>query len=112
MKIKVRRYHPKFDPPSVVMEYEIDPDKTLLENLNRIKETKDSTLTFSQGCRSGVCGSCAVRLNGKEVLSCEVKPKDGDLVEPLSFMDVVRDLIVDRKRALDTIQKLKAFFLN
>ena len=112
MKIKVRRYHPRFDPPSVVMEYEADPNKTLLENLNQIKETKDPTLTFSQGCRSGVCGSCAVKLNGKEVLACEAKPNDGDLIEPLSFMECVRDLVVDRKDAFNSIARAKGYLIE
>jgi len=111
MKIKIRRYHPHFDPPSIEMEYEVDPQKTLLENLNHIKEKIDPTLTFSQGCRSGVCGSCAVRLNGKEVLACEAKVSEGDLVEPLSFLEVVRDLVT-AKADSQTIARAKGFLVQ
>ena len=68
---------------------------TLLTVLNHIKTKIDPTLTYSHGCRSGVCGSCAVRVNGREQLMCEYKPSDGDLVEPIRNTRVIRDLVVD-----------------
>lgn len=109
MKIDIKRFHPHFEPNSIIMSYDIDPNKTLLENLEDIKSKKDSTLTFTHGCRSGVCGSCAVKVNQKEVLACEYKPKDGDLVEPLSFLDVIRDLVVDIKPSLEKLKKAKTY---
>lgn len=68
---------------------------TLLTLLNHIKTKIDPTLTYSHGCRSGVCGSCAVRVNGREQLMCEYKPSDGDCVEPIQNARVIRDLVVD-----------------
>ena len=68
---------------------------TLLTLLNHIKTKIDSTLTYSHGCRSGVCGSCAVRVNGREQLMCEYKPNDGDRIEPIRNARVIRDLVVD-----------------
>lgn len=68
---------------------------TLLSVLNHIKTKIDPTLTYSHGCRSGVCGSCAVRVNGREALMCEYKPRDGDVIEPIRNARVVRDLVVD-----------------
>lgn len=68
---------------------------TLLTLLNHIKTKIDPTLTYSSGCRSGICGSCAVRVNGQEVLMCEYKPNDGDTVEPIRNVRVIRDLVVD-----------------
>lgn len=68
---------------------------TLLSVLNHIKTKIDPTLTYSHGCRSGVCGSCAVRVNGREQLMCEYKPSDGDVVEPIRNTRVIRDLVVD-----------------
>lgn len=68
---------------------------TLLTVLNHIKTSLDPTLTYSHGCRSGVCGSCAVRVNGREQLMCEYKPSDGDEVEPIRNARVIRDLVVD-----------------
>lgn len=68
---------------------------TLLSVLNHIKTKIDPTLTYSHGCRSGVCGSCAVRVNGREQLMCEYKPNDGDVVEPIRNARVIRDLVVE-----------------
>ena len=110
MRLKIKRYHPHFEPPLIVMEYEVEKKETLLEALQDIKK-KDRSLTFSFMCRSGICGSCAVRVNGKEVLACAYEPKDGDLVEPLSQMKVVRDLVVDMRLAFDTLKRAKAFML-
>ncbi|BAF69128.1 succinate dehydrogenase/fumarate reductase iron-sulfur subunit [Nitratiruptor sp. SB155-2] len=112
MKIKVRRYHPQFEPPSIDMEYEIPPQLTLLESLEYIKKEKDRTLTFSSMCRSGVCGSCAMRVNGKEVLACEYRVQEGDFVEPLQNSEVLRDLVVDGQKALETLKNAKAYPLS
>ena len=68
---------------------------TLLSVLNHIKTKIDPTLTYSHGCRSGVCGSCAVRVNEREQLMCEYKPSDGDVVEQIRNARVIRDLVVD-----------------
>jgi len=109
LKIDIRRYHPHFEPKSIIMSYEVPKNLTLLEALEHIKEKIDQTLTFSKGCRSGICGSCAVRVNEKEVLACEYKIKDNDLVEPLSVLDVIRDLVVDIKPALKTLKRAKTY---
>ncbi|MDP1784555.1 MAG: 2Fe-2S iron-sulfur cluster-binding protein [Sulfuricurvum sp.] len=91
MEILVKRSHE--DNPQA---YGVDVENvTLLTILNHIKTKVDSTLTYSHGCRSGVCGSCAVRVNGREELMCEYKPSDGDLVEPLRNATVIRDLVVE-----------------
>jgi len=100
VKLSIRRKTTEPTLREEVVEYEVDAqDATLLEILNEIKTTRDTTLTFSSGCRSSVCGSCAVRVNGVEKLSCVCKPKDGDLIEPLRNMEVIRDLVVDAEKA-------------
>jgi fumarate reductase iron-sulfur subunit len=103
MKIKVQREE--------LVEYDVAEfaDRTLLEILNCIKKNIDPTLTFSSGCRSSVCGSCAMRVNEKEVLACTYKPKDGDVVEPLRNLEVIRDLVVNMDRALQFNAKSKAW---
>lgn len=80
----------------VAQAYNIELENvTLLTVLNHIKTKVDPTLTYSHGCRSGVCGSCAVRVNGREELMCEYKPGDGDYIEPIRNARVIRDLVVD-----------------
>jgi len=105
MKIKLQR-------SDKIFEYEV-PLKgvTLLEAFGYIKENIDSTLAFSSGCRSSVCGSCAVRVNGKEVLACAYKPKNDDLIQPLRNMPVLRDLAVDMDGALAFNKIAKAWGL-
>ena len=84
---------------------------TLLEILTHIKQEIDPSLAFSSGCRSGVCGSCAMRANGKEVLACAYKPGDGDLIEPLRNAPLVRDLAVDMDKAYAFNKAAKAWQL-
>ncbi|WP_457597427.1 succinate dehydrogenase/fumarate reductase iron-sulfur subunit [Hydrogenimonas sp.] len=109
MKISIKRYHATRQPPSITQSFEIEEGVTLLEALQSIKAREDATLTFRAGCRSGVCGSCAVRVNGREVLACAYKPKEGDLVEPLRNEAVVKDLVVDQKEAFATLPRARAW---
>ena len=84
-------------------------ESTLLKALTYIKATADATLTFSAGCRASVCGTCSVRVNGKEELACAYKVQDGDVVEPLQYHPVLRDLKVDKNKAKETLQKSTAW---
>ena len=103
MKVSIQR---EFD----FIEYDVDmSDVTLLEVLNEIKTQQDSSLAYSSGCRSSVCGSCAVRVNGKEVLACSYKVEEGDKVEPLKNVPLLRDLVVDMDKALETNKRAKAW---
>ena len=82
---------------------------TLLTLLNTIKKELDPTLNFSSGCRSSVCGSCAMRVNDVEVLACAYKVQDGDRVEPLNNMPLIRDLVVDMEKAYSFNATAKAW---
>jgi fumarate reductase iron-sulfur subunit len=113
MKIEIKRYVNEEKLHEEQMAYEVELESaTLLEVLTHIKTKQDSTLSFSSGCRSSICGSCAVRVNGKEVLACAYKPKEGDLVEPLKNMPLVRDLVVDMEKALGFNKIAKAWAGN
>ena len=90
--------------------YEVDaPNATLLELLNKVKLEQDNTLSFSSGCRSSVCGSCSMRVNEVEVLACAYKVQDGDKIEPLKNMKVIRDLVVNMDKAYKFNAKSKAW---
>jgi len=82
---------------------------TLLQALYHIKSHIDNTLTFSSNCRSGICGTCAVRVNGKEVLACATMIKDNDLVEPLRYHEIERDLKVNKEKVRDTLKQSMAW---
>ncbi len=102
MKIAIQRTDER-------IEYEVQNILTLLEALEQIKQKHDATLSFSHGCRSSVCGSCAVRVNGKEELACAYRPKEGDVVEPLRNLPVLKDLIVDMNASLETNKRSHAY---
>lgn len=101
MKLSIQRYCPQSPRGAEFVDYEVALEgATLLEALTEIKTKTDATLSFASGCRSSVCGSCAMRVNGTEVLACAYKPKAGDRIEPLRNMPLIRDLIVDAESAL------------
>lgn len=81
----------------------------LLDALHEIKNKQDASLTFRSGCRSGVCGSCAVRVNGVEKLACKCVINDGDKVEPLANYEVLRDLVVDIEPAENKLKTIQPF---
>lgn len=88
-----------------VEAFEVSEGLTLLAALYEIKEKHDPTLTFSAGCRASVCGACAVRVNGKEVLTCAHKVTPEDHIEPLQYHPVLRDLKVDKIHAKETLKR-------
>lgn len=103
MKISIKR-------ENGFVEYDVEmQDATLLEVLNYIKSELDSSLTYNSGCRSSICGSCALRVNEKEVLACAYKVKDGDKIEPLKNAPVIRDLVVNLDKAYETNARAKAW---
>ncbi len=110
MKITVRRFCRHREPNSVDVEYEVPLERiTLLEALDYIKRKIDPTLTYSSGCRSEICGSCAMRVNGKEVLACNHKVEEGDFVTPLEKTSVLKDLVVDHDKPLQTLKRAKTW---
>ncbi len=103
MKVSIQR-------ENGLVEYEVALENaTLLELLSEIKTKQDNTLAFSSGCRSSVCGSCSMRVNESEVLACSYKVQDGDKIEPLKNVEVLRDLVVDMDRAYAFNAKAKAW---
>jgi succinate dehydrogenase / fumarate reductase iron-sulfur subunit len=81
--------------------YEIDLDKCgpmVLDALLYIKDNLDSSLTFRRSCREGICGSCAMNIDGTNTLACTKAIDDvrEDVkIYPLPHMDVVKDLVPD-----------------
>jgi len=90
-------------------DYNISDGLTLLQSFYEIKSEIDNSLGFKGGCRSGICGICAVRVNGKEELACGYRPKDGDEVTPLNYHKVIKDLIVDKSDAKETLKSSLAW---
>ena len=73
----------------------------VLDALIKIKNETDATLTFRRSCREGICGSCAMNINGVNTLACTQSIADvkGDIrIHPLPHMPVVKDLVPDLTR--------------
>ncbi len=102
---KVYRWSPDDGENPRLDEYEIDLDKCgpmVLDALIHIKNDVDSTLTFRRSCREGICGSCAMNIDGTNTLAClkHIDDCSGDAkVYPLPHMEVVKDLVPDLNRA-------------
>ena len=91
-------------------EYDIvEKVDNLLSILLLIKTTQNNSLSFRSGCRSGVCGSCAVVVNGVEKLSCKTTVKSNDIVAPLKNSRIIKDLIVDLSNQDKFLTESKAF---
>jgi fumarate reductase iron-sulfur subunit len=111
VKVKIERFCKHREPENAILvDYEVPMENvTLLEALTYIKTKIDPTLTFSSGCKSEVCGSCSVRVNGKEKLACGYKLQDGDVVEPLRYMEILKDLVVDHNKAQERLKRVKGW---
>ena len=81
----------------------------LLSVLLHIKATSNHSLAFRSGCRSGVCGSCAVTVNGVEKLACKTTIEPNDAVQPLKNSRVIKDLIVDIEDQEKFLNNAKAY---
>jgi succinate dehydrogenase / fumarate reductase iron-sulfur subunit len=100
---RISRFNPERDEKSRYDTFQVSIDNrmTVLDALQEIKHTQDASLAFRRSCRSGICGSCAMRINGLAKLACKTRAatefsKHGEvLVEPMENMGVVRDLVVD-----------------
>ena len=100
-RFKIYRYDPDSSENPRTDTYDLDLDRCgpmVLDALIKIKNEVDSTLTFRRSCREGICGSCAMNVDGTNTLAC-IKPIDevkGEVrIYPLPHMPVVKDLVPD-----------------
>ncbi len=98
---KIYRWSPDDDNLPTIDTYELDEDNCglmVLDALIKIKNEVDSTLTFRRSCREGICGSCAMNIDGTNTLAC-IKPiseiKSTVKIYPLPHLPVVKDLVAD-----------------
>ncbi|UCG36328.1 MAG: 4Fe-4S dicluster domain-containing protein [Candidatus Bathyarchaeota archaeon] len=111
VELKIQRFDPKKNKHYVsVYKVPISKGMTLLEAFIYIKDNYDETLTFRSSCRMGICGSCAVMVNGKPMLACYTQVlhlnTDSAKIEPLQNMPLIKDLVVDIQPFLDTYKRI------
>jgi succinate dehydrogenase / fumarate reductase iron-sulfur subunit len=104
-EFKIYRWNPDDKENPRLDIYEIDMDNCgpmVLDALIKIKDEIDTTLTFRRSCREGVCGSCAMNINGTNTLACTKyieSSSNAEVVYPLPHMHVVKDLVPDLTQA-------------
>ena len=109
---KVYRWNPDDGQNPRTDTYEIDLDACgpmVLDALIKIKNEVDPTLTFRRSCREGICGSCAMNIDGTNTLAClkPIQEVKGDVrIYPLPHMFVVKDLVPDLNQAYAQLRSI------
>jgi succinate dehydrogenase / fumarate reductase iron-sulfur subunit len=116
--VKVFRFNPEQDKKPHYETYKLsaEPTDRVLDLLEYIKGYFDGTLSFRRSCAHGICGSDAMRINGRNYLACKALVKDLNstriTVEPVLGLKVIKDLIVDMEPFFDHYRSVLPFFIN
>lgn len=84
----------------------------VLDALFHIKNNLDRTLGFRRSCREGICGSCAMNINGKNTLACLCPIEEKVVVYPLPHMPVIKDLVTDMTGFYKQYKEIKPWLHN
>ena len=114
---KIQRFNPDRDKRAHYQEYAIDLEQTdrVLDGLNEIKWRQDGTLTYRRSCAHGVCGSDAMRINGRNRLACKVLVKDLPAqitIEPMLGFTIIKDLVVDLEPFFEKYRSIAPYLVN
>lgn len=103
--IKAFRFNAETDYLPYIKQYEMEvgKDELILDLMNKIKWEHDGSFSYRRSCRHGICGACAIKVNGKAVLACKQNAIelldlfDNDItLEPSSKKRVIKDMIIDK----------------
>ena len=114
----VRRFNPEDDQEARWEDFDVQVHGTdrVLDALHKIKWEMDGSLTFRRSCAHGVCGSDAMRINGRNRLACKTLIKDLDIsqpiyVEPIKGLAVEKDLVVDMNPFYQAYKDINPFLI-
>jgi succinate dehydrogenase / fumarate reductase iron-sulfur subunit len=117
--IKILRYNPEVSEEAKWESYQVsaEPTDRVLDALHKVKWDLDGSLTFRRSCAHGVCGSDAMRINGKNRLACktlikDVNPSKPITVEPIKGLPVLKDLVVDMEPFFDAYRSVMPFLVT
>lgn len=115
---RIRRFNPEAAAEAYWEDFqvEIDPKERVLDALHKIKWDMDGTLTFRRSCAHGICGSDAMRINGRNRLACktlikDLAPEKPITVEPIKGLTVQKDLIVDMEPFFQAYRDVMPFLV-
>ncbi len=114
--LRIKRYNPDNDVKPHFEEYAVDVEPTdrVLDALNQIKWHQDGTLTYRRSCAHGVCGSDAMRINGRNRLACKILMRELGrkiTLEPLIGFKVIKDLVVDMDQFFASYKSVKPYLI-
>lgn len=119
--LKIHRFDPDAN-RSWIQAYPLRAGRILrfVDLFRKINDEIDPSLTWSSSCDHGQCGSCAVRVNGKPLLACELLVENAvDLfqtttfdIEPLNIAPVIRDLVVDIEKAYEKVDRAQPYIIR
>ena len=114
VRVKIRRGGAADDPDERVDVFEVEtgPRMTVLDALVAVQSGQDATLSFRYSCRVGMCGTCALKVNGRPAWACRTRLKGlGDEVtlEPLTNFPVLSDLVVDMSAFFEKMKKARGW---
>ena len=116
--LKILRFNPEQDRKPHYESYQVEADPTdrVLDLLEYVKGHLDGSLSFRRSCAHGVCGSDAMRINGRNRLACKVLVKElatkKITVEPLLGMRVIKDMIVDMGPFFEHYRSVLPYLIN
>ena len=117
--VKILRYNPEVSEEASWESYQVtaEPTDRVLDALHKVKWDLDGSLTFRRSCAHGVCGSDAMRINGKNRLACktllkDVNPSEPITVEPIKGLPVLKDLVVDMEPFFDAYRSVMPFLVT
>lgn len=116
-KVTILRFNPEIDQKPHFETYTVpaEPTDRVLDLLEYIKGNFDGSLAFRRACAHGICGSDAMRINGRNYLACKVLVKEVGLkikVEPVLGLKVIKDLIVDMDPFFEHYRSVMPYFVN
>ena len=115
---RVYRWSPDDEKNPRVDTYEVDMDNCgpmVLDAVMKIKSDIDPSLTFRRSCREGICGSCAMNIDGTNTLACTKPIKDCKkdvAIYPLPHMPVIKDLVTNLKNLYKQLTSIKPWLHN
>ncbi|MCX4394482.1 succinate dehydrogenase iron-sulfur subunit [Streptomyces sp. NBC_00053] len=117
--LRIRRFNPEVSDEAQWQDFriEIDPKERVLDALHKVKWDIDGTLTFRRSCAHGICGSDAMRINGKNRLACktlikDVNPEKPITVEAIKGLTVLKDLVVDMDPFFQAYRDVMPFLIT